>query len=160
MRPHASYSNDRNIAEHTPNRTHKLTTQLISEELGDANEGQLDVTSRPACNISTWTEALGAGVDEVDEAGAAVELGEEDGGIGLRLGTLDPQQAWADAAALAASLSQNSATVAAHPHGGKKRLSCGERKEMRREGIYKCETADFVFHWFLKSVQGMESWFL
>lgn len=31
----------------------------------------------------TRAEVVGAGIDEVHEAGAAVKLGEEDGGVGL-----------------------------------------------------------------------------
>ena len=60
-----------------------------------------------------------AGVDEVHEAGSAVELGEENGGIGLGLGALDPLEAGADAAVLAAALAEDSAPIAAHPHGGR-----------------------------------------
>ena len=56
------------------------------------------------------------GIDEVDEAGAAVELGEEECGVGLRLRGFDPLQARSDWAVAAASFSQHSATVAAQPH--------------------------------------------
>jgi hypothetical protein len=58
----------------------------------------------------------GAGVDEIQEAGAAIELGEEDSGVSLGLGALDPVQARSNAAALAASFPQHSASIATHPH--------------------------------------------
>ena len=60
---------------------------------------------------------VGDRVDEVHKACAAIELGEEDGGIGLRLGALDPLQTGADAAVLAAPLAQHAASIATHPHG-------------------------------------------
>lgn len=59
---------------------------------------------------------LRAGVDEVHEAGAAVELGEENSGIGLGLGAFDPLKAWLDATAVAAAFPEDSASVATHPH--------------------------------------------
>ena len=46
---------------------------------------------------------FGAGGDEVDEAGAAVELGEEDGGMALCFGAFDPLQTRSNAAVLATS---------------------------------------------------------
>lgn len=56
------------------------------------------------------------GVDEVHETGTAVELGKEDGGVGLGLGVLDPLKTRPDAAVLAAPLAEHPASVAAHPH--------------------------------------------
>jgi hypothetical protein len=53
---------------------------------------------------------------QVEQPRPAVELGEEDGGVGLRLGGLDPLQAGADGAGVAAALAQDAAAVAAHPH--------------------------------------------
>lgn len=49
--------------------------------------------------------AMGGGDigDEVDEAGAAEELGEEDGGVGLRFRGLDPLKTRAEHAGLAAA---------------------------------------------------------
>jgi hypothetical protein len=61
---------------------------------------------------------FGAGGDEVDEACAAVELGEEDGGVALRVGAADPLQARPDGAVVAAPLAKHAAPVAAHPHPG------------------------------------------
>jgi hypothetical protein len=58
----------------------------------------------------------GARVDEIQEAGAAVELGKEDGGVSLGLRALDPLQARSDAAGLAASFPEHSASIATHPH--------------------------------------------
>lgn len=66
--------------------------------------------------ILTRTEVFGAGVDEVHEAGAAVELGEENGGVCLGLGTLNPLQARPDAAILAAAFAEYSASITTHPH--------------------------------------------
>ena len=59
---------------------------------------------------------LGAGVDEVEKARAAVELGEEDGGVGLRFGAPDPLKAGPDGAVIAAALAKDSASIATHPH--------------------------------------------
>lgn len=71
---------------------------------------------------------LGAGGDEVDEAGAAVELGEEDGGVGLRIGAANPLQAGADGAVVAAPLAQHAAPVAAHPHDPRKLTRAARRR--------------------------------
>jgi hypothetical protein len=49
-----------------------------------------------------------------DEAGAAEELGDEDGGVGLRLRAVDPVDAGAEHAGVAAALAQDAAAVAAH----------------------------------------------
>ena len=59
---------------------------------------------------------VGAVVDEVYEASAAVELGEEDGGVGLGVRGLDPLKARPDIASFTAPLSEHPATIAAHPH--------------------------------------------
>jgi hypothetical protein len=64
----------------------------------------------------TGSDVFGASGDEVDEAGAAVKLGEEDGGVALRVGVADPLQARTDGAVVAAPLPQHAAPVAAHPH--------------------------------------------
>jgi hypothetical protein len=66
----------------------------------------------------TGSDVFGAGGDEVDEACAAVELGEEDGGVALRVGAADPLQARPDGAVVAAPLAKHAAPVAAHPHPG------------------------------------------
>lgn len=60
-----------------------------------------------------------ASVDEVHEASAAIKLGKEDSGVGLGLGALDPLQARSDTAILAATLAQNSTSIATHPHFGR-----------------------------------------
>ena len=59
-----------------------------------------------------------AGVDEVHEAGTAVELGKEDGGVGLRLWALDPLKTRSDTAILAATFAKNPATITTHTHFG------------------------------------------
>ena len=64
----------------------------------------------------TRSEVFRAGVDEVHEAGAAVELGEENSGIGLGLGAFNPLKTWFDATVLAAAFPEDSASVATHPH--------------------------------------------
>lgn len=59
---------------------------------------------------------LRAGVDEVQEASTAIELSEKYSSVGLRLGGFDPLQARSDTAILAATFSQNPASIAAHSH--------------------------------------------
>lgn len=46
---------------------------------------------------------FGSSVDEIHEPGAAVKLGEEDGGVGLRFGALYPLQTGSDATILTAA---------------------------------------------------------
>jgi hypothetical protein len=41
---------------------------------------------------ATWALRLGDGSDEGHEAGTAEELGDEDNGVALRLGAIDPLQ--------------------------------------------------------------------
>lgn len=60
------------------------------------------------------TLRIGDGGDEGHEAGAAEELGDEDGGVALGFGGFDPLEARAEHAGFAAALSENSASVAAH----------------------------------------------
>nr|GMD00065.1 hypothetical protein TorRG33x02_097470 [Ipomoea batatas] len=68
-------------------------------------------------NISiTRAEVFRAGVDEVEEAGAAVEFGEEDGGVGLGVGGFDPLEARLNGAFFTATFPENPASVTAHPH--------------------------------------------
>jgi hypothetical protein len=57
---------------------------------------------------------FGDGGDEGEQAGAAEELGDEDGGVALGFGGVDPLEARAQHAGLAAALAQHPATVAAH----------------------------------------------
>lgn len=79
---------------------------------------------------------FGAGVDEIHEAGAAVEFGKEDGGIGLRFGGLDPLKAGADGAVVAAALAEDSTPITAHPHFCKISEIVPQRKlEREREGM-------------------------
>nr|GMD23525.1 hypothetical protein TorRG33x02_097470 [Ipomoea batatas] len=52
-----------------------------------------DPANRPGVLGEVAAKEVGALVDEVDEAGAAVELGEEDGGVGLGLRGVDPMKA-------------------------------------------------------------------
>ena len=58
----------------------------------------------------------GTGVDEVDEAGTAVELGEEDGGVCLGFGAPYPLKARADGAAIAAPFPEDPTPIATHLH--------------------------------------------
>lgn len=46
---------------------------------------------------------FGSGIDEVNEAGSAIELGKENSGVGLGLGGSDPLETGSDGAALAAA---------------------------------------------------------
>ncbi|RZS06950.1 hypothetical protein BHM03_00037704 [Ensete ventricosum] len=64
--------------------------------------------------VRTGALVIGDGGDEGHEAGAAEELGDEDGGVALRLGRVDPLEARPQHARLAAPLAQHPATVAAH----------------------------------------------
>ena len=59
---------------------------------------------------------FGAGVDEIHEASATVEFGEEDGGIGLRFRGFDPLKTGSDGAVVAAALAKDSTPITAHPH--------------------------------------------
>lgn len=58
-----------------------------------------------------------AGIDEVEEAGAAIKLGKEDGGVGLGFRGFDPMKARFDAAFFITAFPENPASIAAHPHG-------------------------------------------
>ena len=66
------------------------------------------------CILHTRSLRLGDSGDEGEESGAAEELGDEDGGVALRVGGVDPLQAWPQHAAVTAPLPQHPATVAAH----------------------------------------------
>lgn len=57
-----------------------------------------------------------AGIDEINEAGAAVELGEENGGVGLRIGGFDPLKAGSDATVFITALSKNPTSITTQPH--------------------------------------------
>lgn len=57
-----------------------------------------------------------AGVEEVHETSTAVELSEEDGGVGLRFGGFDPLKTRSYATVFTAAFSKNSTSVAAHTH--------------------------------------------
>jgi hypothetical protein len=59
---------------------------------------------------------LGASSDEIDKTSTAIEFGKKDGGVGLSFSARNPLKARPDDAAVAASLPQNSASIAAHPH--------------------------------------------
>lgn len=81
---------------------------------------RISPTRPSAQTILTGADVVGGGADEVHEAGPAVELGEEHGGVGLGVGRLDPLEAGAYVAGVAAALAEHAAAVAAHPHGGSK----------------------------------------
>ena len=65
----------------------------------------------------TWSELRVAGGEEVEEAGAAVELGEEEGGVGLGFGGFDPLEAGSNGAFWGATFAEDTTTVAAQSHG-------------------------------------------
>lgn len=56
------------------------------------------------------------GGDEGQEVAPAEKLGEEQGGVALGFGGVDPAQARPQYACLTAPLPENSATIAAHLH--------------------------------------------
>ena len=65
----------------------------------------------------TGAEVVGAGIDEVDETGAAVELCEEEGGVALRFWGFYPVQACSKTAVIAAAFAEDPAGVTTRPHG-------------------------------------------
>ncbi|GMN37864.1 hypothetical protein TIFTF001_007170 [Ficus carica] len=65
-------------------------------------------------NENTGSLVFRDGRNEGHEASAAEELGDEDGGVGLGLRGVDPLQALAEHAIVAAALSENPAAIAAH----------------------------------------------
>ena len=67
--------------------------------------------------LRTWSLAFGDGVDEAKHSGAAEEFGDEERGVALGLGRLDPLQARTQHASFAATLAQHSASVATHDDG-------------------------------------------
>lgn len=78
---------------------------------------------------------LGARIDKVDEASAAVKFGEEDGGIGLKIRAFDPLKARPESAVVVTAFAKDSAAIAAHAHGvgsvwkkGKKGVWVGQGK--------------------------------
>lgn len=66
--------------------------------------------------VPTRTEVFRAGVDEVHESGTPIKLGEEHGGICLRLRTFYPLKTRFYAAVFAAAFSKNPTPIATHPH--------------------------------------------
>jgi hypothetical protein len=109
MRPHASYNSDRNIAASTW-RPHEHSVKLTWGRFFRP------LYIRLYRSIRTRSDVFRSSGDEVDEAGAAVELREEDGGVALCVWAADPLQARPDGAVVAAPLPQHAAPVAAHPH--------------------------------------------
>jgi hypothetical protein len=97
--------------EYCCNKYMEITSaQLHGAKVGDGSRRYT------GARICTGSDVFGASGDEVDEAGAAVKLGEEDGDVALRVGVADPLQARTDGAVVAAPLPQHAASVAAHPH--------------------------------------------
>lgn len=56
------------------------------------------------------------GSNEVGETSSAVELGEEESGVGLGIRIFDRLEAGSDAAVVGATFAQYSATIATHSH--------------------------------------------
>lgn len=83
---------------------------------------------------------FGASIDKVDEASAAVKFGEEDGGIGLKIGVFDPLKARSESAAIITAFAKDSTAITTHPHGwgvwkgGKKGEKMGKRGGERVRG--------------------------
>lgn len=59
---------------------------------------------------------LRTGFDEVEEASTAIELGQEESSIGLRIRGLDPLKTRSNDAVLTAAFTQDSAAITAHLH--------------------------------------------
>lgn len=84
---------------------------------------------------------FGASIDKVDEASAAVKFGQEDGGIGLKIGVFDPLKARSESAAIITAFAKDSTAITAHPHGwgvwkgGKKGEKMGKRGRRKSEGM-------------------------
>lgn len=57
------------------------------------------------------------GIDEVEKTSTAVELGQEESGIGLGLRGFDPLKTGSDGAALVAAFAEDTAPITAEPHG-------------------------------------------
>lgn len=56
----------------------------------------------------------GAGIDEVDESGAAVEFSKKEGGVGLGFRGFDPFKTRSEGAVFSAAFAEDPATIAAH----------------------------------------------
>lgn len=69
--------------------------------------------------VCTYTRAkVGrAGFDEVDKAGAAIELGKEESSIGLGIGGVDPVKTRLNNTVITAAFAKDSTAIATHPHG-------------------------------------------
>lgn len=66
----------------------------------------------------TWSEVwCCGGCEEVEEAGAAVELGEEDGGVGLGVRRFDPMETGSNGAISGATFAEDTTAIAAEAHG-------------------------------------------
>ncbi|MED6212560.1 hypothetical protein PIB30_084592 [Stylosanthes scabra] len=114
LRPHRHLSNRGPIQ----NRPHGRLAQVPPPRRQQPRASKNWIHDPPARFVEQrpkrrWSQMRSRRMDEVDEAGAAVEFGQEDGGVGLRLRRPYPLKAWPDRAFPAASLSQHSATVAA-----------------------------------------------
>lgn len=59
---------------------------------------------------------MGGGGDEVEEAGAAVEFGEKNGGVGLSIGRGNPLKTRSNYTVIAATFAKDSTTIATHSH--------------------------------------------
>lgn len=102
---------------------------------------------------------FGPRVDEIEESGAVVELGEEDGVVGLRLRILDPLQGGTDAAIVAAPFAQHPASVTTHPRDASGIVAAVDQYDvlmMRGRGgylkvdIFRVELTWFYLHLFLR----------
>ena len=66
--------------------------------------------------VCTRALVLRPSIDEVDKPGTAVELGKENGGVGLGVRGFDPLKARSESAVFTAAFAENSAAIAAHSH--------------------------------------------
>lgn len=66
--------------------------------------------------IITRAKVFGAGFDEIKEASTAIELGQKQSSIGLRIRGFDPLKTGSYATVFAAPLTEDSAAITAHSH--------------------------------------------
>lgn len=89
------------------------TVSLVSNKLA-RDHGRCDSSCVGTGRKRTGPLRVRDSGDEGEQARAAEELGDEHGGVALRLGGVDPLEAGAQHAGLAAAFAQHPAPVAAH----------------------------------------------
>lgn len=72
------------------------------------------------------------GLKEIKETSTAIELGEEEGGVGLGVRRFDPVKARPNDAVMSAAFAEDPAAIAAQSHGGRREIG-GERDWIEKE---------------------------